>query len=139
VTADRDEGMDPIALYDFLRCAALAADEADAGRIPDAETAWQEASFAASGLFAPGSDAHAAVSVILDAASPACGGRGRAALWNALNAASLAVLAVTAQQRELASVIWPDALAATDQLGHAGQMAVLTLPAGARDMAGVTA
>ena len=80
--------------FDFLNCSAIAIDEAGSGRPAKAEAAWLEACLAASGLYAPYSAADSAVSVILKAARPDSGDRGRPALWSALAAASRAALAV---------------------------------------------
>jgi hypothetical protein len=81
------------ALYDLLNCAAIAVGEAECGRPARADAAWLEAWASADGLFAPGSAADAAAGVLLRAASPDCGNRARARLWNALDAASKTALA----------------------------------------------
>lgn len=129
----RDEGMRALKLYDFLNLAATAVDEAEYGRFAFADLTWAEAAAAADSMTGPARDA---AEVILAATGPAAAPHGRADLWNALDAAATAVLALTAGQRELASVIMPDALAASDALDHPLQVAVLTLLAEAQDMAG---
>lgn len=88
------------ALYDTLNCAATAIDEAESGRLAPAPTgprmadaAWQAAVSASCGAFPAGSDAGKALSILTGAADPVHAGEpGRALLWNALHAASPAIL-----------------------------------------------
>lgn len=96
------EGPPPAAfrLYDVLNCAAQAVDEAASGDRFRAECLWMEACLAGSGLFAPGSEADAAVAVVLEAAGPGprldrAGMRARAALWTALDAVATVAFAAT--------------------------------------------
>jgi hypothetical protein len=133
MTSRENEGMRALKLYDFLNLTATAVDEAEYGRFAFADLTWAEAATAADGMTG---DARKAAEAILAATGPDGGQHGRADLWNALDAAATAVLALTGGQRELASVVMPDALAATDALDHDLQMAVLTVLAEAQDMAG---
>lgn len=130
---------DPDALYAFLNSCGGAVDRASAGRTAEARVAWWRARAAAMRL-APADDCLLAgpTGIILGAASTNVSPDGRAELWNALDAAAAAVMAIIQRRGEAASVIWPDALAASDALAHRLQVAVLTLLAEAQDMAWVT-
>jgi len=101
------------ALYDTLCCCATAVDEAESEQAARAETAWLEACMAAIGLFPAGSAADAAVGVLLAACQPASSRRpGHAALWNALDAASCAVLPAMAGDADCTRMLLPGAYAA---------------------------
>jgi hypothetical protein len=116
-------------VYDVLNCCATAVSEAAAGRFPLAEAAHLEAQFAASGLPGPGSPVHAAVSVILEASDPSGYLSGRT-LWNALDAASIAALAVM-DGGECGLAALADAEAAAAPLPAAWRDAVTALLASA--------
>jgi hypothetical protein len=111
--------MIPFDFYLMLNFASSAISEAEeCDDLDAAETIWLEAHFAADDLFPVGSPANDAVRVILDAASPACtGGAGRMALWNALNAASFAVLPAMDRDPDLTPIALADARAAAQMDG----------------------
>jgi hypothetical protein len=113
-------------LLDLLACCAVAVDEYASGRPALAEAAWLEASFVASGLFPYLSRPDRAAWVITCASRPGRGGD-RAVLWNALDAAAIAVSASLEGHRELALVIWPGARAAAEPLPFAWRGALLAL------------
>lgn len=123
------------ALYDVLNCAATAVDEAESGRPALAEAAWLAAGKAASGLFPSPSPENTAIRVIIEASRPDRGPEGRAGLWNALDAASMAVLAAMDGRRELLGTILPSAHAAARQLTPAWQVAMTVILAQAQRMA----
>ena len=125
------------ALYDTLNCSAMAVDEDGSGRPALAEAALLEAQFAASGLFAPGSREDAAIGVIIAASAPARDwSPGRAALWSALNAASLAVLTAIGEEGCPLQVALHDALAAARLLPSGQRDAVTVILSEVRRMAG---
>lgn len=85
--------MNRVAVYDALHCAAIAVDEAGSGRPARAMTAWLDAQTAASRAFEPRTEPALACAVVIRAAAPSREGEPwRAALWRALDTASLASL-----------------------------------------------
>lgn len=100
-------------LYDTLNCCAIAIDESESGCPGPAETAWLEASVTSADLFPPDSTSSGAIGVIIDASAPGRTGEYRAWLWNALDAASIAVLPAMEGDRETTALVLPDAEAAT--------------------------
>jgi hypothetical protein len=127
-----------LAFYDLLNCAATAVNEDGAGRADKAEAAFLEVSVAACGLFPEGSDADAAVTVILDAIVAARGASsGGMLLWNALDAMAAAVLPAVAGDRDCAEMLLAGAEAAVSMLPAPDLEAALTVVAGEiRAMAG---
>lgn len=107
-------------LYDFLDLCATAIDESESERPAQAETAWLEACIAESGLFSPGSQLAAAAAALIDASRPSPLRRpGHYTLWNALNAAAVAVLPAMEGDRETARLLLDGALAAASMLPRA--------------------
>lgn len=99
-------------LYDTLNCLA----ESLLGEPSRAEHAWFEAAFSAYGLYPAGSDPDVALHRLITAAQPPRTGPERAWLWNALNAASLAVLPAMAGNREETAEALADAGRAVSML-----------------------
>lgn len=105
------------ALSDALECAAYAVDEAEHGRAGEAERAWLEAYVTASGLFAPHSAGNDAIGVLIAASRPSQVHANPAALYTALDAASLAaVTAIEGDEHGMLRTALPHAEAAAIRL-----------------------
>jgi hypothetical protein len=100
-------------LYDVLNLAAAAISRTCLGCPVDADAAWLQACNASDGLFPPGSAENDAVSVILCAAIPGREGSAeRSLLFNALDAAAVAVLPAEAGDPDSTVIALRDATTA---------------------------
>lgn len=127
--------------YDTLNCAATAVNEDGSGRPAQAQAAWEAASTSARDLFPSGTDTPGAIAAILAAARPSGSLLGKADLWNALNAAALAVLPAMAGDAPETALLLNDLDAATRALSPElrDAMTVIAFEIGMLAMAGVTA